>query len=175
MKILAFAASNSIKSINKQLVIFASKQLESHDVEVIDINDFELPIYSIDLETKFGIPAAVHAFREKIAQADGMIISFAEHNGGYTVAYKNLFDWASRVNMGVYQGTPTVMLSTSPGGGGASNVLSTAVNSAKYFEGNVVASMSLPSFYENFNLEAGEVTDEALKEKLKATVLALTA
>lgn len=174
MKILAFAASNSIQSINKQLVILASKQLGSHDVEIININDFELPIYSIDLETQFGIPDAVHAFRDKIAKADGLLISFAEHNGGYTVAYKNLFDWASRVNMGVYQGTPTVMLSTSPGGGGAGNVLATAVNSAKYFEGNVVASMSLPSFYENFDVDTGEITDEKLKEKFRATVLALT-
>ena len=173
MKVIAFAATNSIKSINKQFAQYATKFIDGKGVEIIDINDFDLPIYSSDLEEKFGVPEAANAFLSKISEADALLISYAEHNGGYTVAYKNLFDWASRINMKVYQNKPVVMLSTSPGASGASRVLKTAIDSAHFFDGNVVASMSLPGFYENFNSEAGELTDDNLKEQLKRTVGAI--
>lgn len=45
MKILAFAASSSRQSINKQLVKCALAQLNEADAEVLDLNDYELPIY----------------------------------------------------------------------------------------------------------------------------------
>lgn len=61
MNILAFAASSSRKSINKQLVTYAASILKSEiisgaEVEIIDLNDFEMPIYSIDREEENGIP-----------------------------------------------------------------------------------------------------------------------
>ena len=171
MNILAFAASNSRKSINKSLVTYASSLLEQHTVEILDINDYEMPIYSSDLEEVHGIPDAASRFVNKIAQADALLISFAEHNGNYTVAFKNLFDWASRKNMEVYQSKPIVMLSTSPGAGGASSVLGLARESAHFFNGKVKASLSLPSFYDNFDLEKEELTNTELLTQLK-TVLA---
>jgi NAD(P)H-dependent FMN reductase len=48
MKILAFAASNSRSSINKSLVTYASSLFENAQVDVIDMNDYEMPIYSSD-------------------------------------------------------------------------------------------------------------------------------
>jgi chromate reductase len=48
------------------------------------------------------------------------------------VAYKNLFDWASRKKREVYQDKPIIMLSTSPGAGGAKSVLSAATESAHF-------------------------------------------
>ncbi|MGB1252044.1 MAG: NADPH-dependent FMN reductase, partial [Candidatus Promineifilaceae bacterium] len=49
MTILAFGASNSRNSINKALVTYAAT-LINNDVEIIDLNDFEMPIYSQDRE-----------------------------------------------------------------------------------------------------------------------------
>lgn len=167
MKILAFAASNSRKSINKSLVTYASILLEEHTVEVLDINDYEMPIYSSDLEEAHGIPSAASRFLDKIAEADALLISFAEHNGNYTVAFKNLFDWASRKQMEVYQSKPVVMLSTSPGPGGASSVLRLAVESAHFFKGNVLASLSIPSFYDNFDVDKCELTNTELVAQLQ--------
>ena len=69
MKVIAFAASNSIKSINKQLVQYATQFIDGKGVEIIDINDFDLPIYSSDLEEKFGVPKAANAFLSKISEA----------------------------------------------------------------------------------------------------------
>ena len=40
MKILAFAASISRKSINKDLVSYAATLLGKHEVDIININDY---------------------------------------------------------------------------------------------------------------------------------------
>lgn len=166
MKIVTFAASNSSKSINKMLLHYASTLLDQHDVEVLDINDFSLPIYSADLEEEHGVPEAASRFLQHIEQADALLISYAEHNGNYTAAYKNLFDWASRKNMAVYNEKPIVMLSTSPGQQGANTVLTMAKNSAHFYKGTVIASLSIPSFYETFDQTEMVIKDKELKAKL---------
>jgi NAD(P)H-dependent FMN reductase len=173
MKILAFAASNSRKSINKSLINYAATLLENHEVEIIDINDYEMPIYSSDLEEAHGIPDAASRFLKKIQDADALLISYAEHNGNYTVAYKNLFDWASRENQKVYQGKSILMLSTSPGPGGARSVLTLATESAHFFNGKVRASLSIPSFYDNFDQEKYELNNTDLVSELKAALATL--
>ena len=174
MKILAFAASNSKESINKKLINYAKQILSDHDVEVINIDDFNVPLYRYDDEVEHGIPEAVKQFLQKISAADGLLISYAEHNYNYTAAYKNLFDWVSRENRKVYQGKPTVMLSTSIGAGGGSNVLGIAKNTAKYFDGNVIDSFSLPSFNDHFDIEGNTIVDESLLAQLKETLSAFT-
>lgn len=174
MKLLTFAASSSSQSINKHLATYAASLVTYADIDVLDINDFEMPLYSSDRENESGIPSLAQEFLDRIAQADAIIISFAEHNGSYTAAYKNLFDWASRINPKVYQNKPMVLLATSPGPDGANTVLTAAVNSAPYFAGNVKASLSIPSFYDNFDVATGKVTNAKLNTALIATVNSLT-
>lgn len=168
MKILAFAASSSKRSINQQLVRYATQLLDddSIDVEIIDLNDYELPLFSEDREAELGQPQLAHDFLGKIAESDALVISFAEHNGSYTAAYKNTFDWASRIKPKVFQNKAMVMLSTSPGPGGASSVLTAATASAPYFDGDVKASLSIPSFYDNFDAESKQISNDDIKHKL---------
>ncbi len=175
MKILAFAATNSTQSINRQLLSYASTLIENADIEVLDINAYEMPLYSSDREAEHGIPDEAHRFYRKVGTADALLISFAEHNGSYTAAYKNLYDWTSRIDTKVYQNKPTVMLSTSPGAGGAANVLATATKSAPFFGADLKASMSVPSFYDQFDAESGRIRDGDLGNKLRATVSHLVA
>ena len=80
-KIIVFGASNSKKSINKQFATYAASLLSNVEIEVLDLNDFDLPIYNIDLETEQGIHPEAHRFQQTIAKADALIISLAEHNG----------------------------------------------------------------------------------------------
>ncbi|KKC99506.1 NADPH-dependent FMN reductase [Photobacterium halotolerans] len=170
MKVLAFAASSSRQSINKQLVSHAASLVPNADVEVLDLNDYEMPIYSSDRENESGIPAAAQQFFNKITAADAVFVSFAEHNGSYTAAYKNVFDWASRINQKVYQNKATVFLATSPGPGGAQSVLGSAVGSAPFFAADVKGSLSVPSFYDNFDVEAGELHHPELLDKLQTII-----
>jgi len=132
-----------------------------------------LPLFSEDKETELGQPELAKAFLERIGNSDALIISFAEHNGSYTAAYKNLFDWASRIKPKVFQNKPMVLLATSPGPGGGSNVLATATTSAPFFDGEVKASLSVPSFFENFDSEQGRITDNKINVQLISAVKSL--
>ncbi len=178
MKLLAFAASSSSTSINKALVTHAAEVVkgELHTpaaIEIIDLNDFEMPIYSADHEKTSGIPELAQEFLDKIAAADALLISYAEHNGHYTAAFKNIFDWASRIDSKVYQGKPMVIFSTSPGAGGGASVMSAAKTSAPFFGADIKAHLSIPKFHENFDVESGALTDADFKEQLRAALSAL--
>ncbi|MEL7981720.1 NAD(P)H-dependent oxidoreductase [Vreelandella titanicae] len=170
MKVLAFGASNSKSSINKKLASYAAQQISDADISLIDLNDFEMPIFIEDREKESGIPELAHAFYNAIGEADVIVMSFAEHNGTYTSAYKNLFDWTSRIDMKVFQNKPVLMLSTSPGQGGAQSVLASAQASAPYFSATVIGALSLPSFFENFDLEQGIVTNQQFNRDLLGTL-----
>lgn len=176
MKILAFAASSSRQSINKQLVMHAAQTLKSEyvptaDIDLIDLNDFEMPIYSIDRENESGIPDEAHRFYEKIGTADALLISYAEHNGSYTAAYKNIFDWASRIQMKVFQDKPMVIMSTSLGPNGGQNVLKSALDSAPHFGADVKGHFKVGPFGKVF--EDGRLSDTELAKQLRSALSAL--
>ncbi|PHS76808.1 MAG: NADPH-dependent FMN reductase [Rhodospirillaceae bacterium] len=166
MKILAFAATSNTKSINKKLAIYTANLLENAEVEVLDINDFELPLYSEDKQAEIGKPQLARDFLDKIGGCDAIVVSYAEHNGSYTAAFKNLFDWCSLFGKEVYQGKKMVLLSTSTGPSGAASVLAQAVNSSPFFAGDIKGSVSVPSFNENFDSATGKITNPDIKAQL---------
>ncbi|MFI0491984.1 NADPH-dependent FMN reductase [Flavobacterium sp.] len=168
-KIIAFGASSSKTSINKQLAVYAAHQFQNATVEVLDLNDYEMQIFSSDREATTGIPQQAQDFYAKLGTADAIVISFAEHNGAYTAAFKNIFDWTSRINAKNFQEKPVILLSTSPGPRGGSSVLEIA--KARFpFQGAIVkGSFSLPSFYENFDVTNG-IINEDLKNQLLGIV-----
>lgn len=163
-KIIAFGASSSSNSINKSFATWASGQIEGADVDVLDLNDYEMPIFSVDRESAGGIPELAQQFKETLKKADGIIISFAEHNGSYSAAFKNIFDWMSRIGSPIWMDKPMFLLSTSPGGRGGQNVLETAAKSFPHQGARVIASFSLPSFNQNFDADQG-IIDGELKDR----------
>lgn len=173
MKILAFGASNSKTSINKALARFTATLVPGAEIEVLDLSDYDLPIFSEDLEKEIGHPRAAKTFFEKIGAADAVIVSFAEHNGSYSAAYKNLFDWASRIDQKVFQDKPTVYLATSPGPGGAGSVLASAKGSARFFGVDLKAAVSVANFYDVFDAETGRITEPGALADLTAAAEAL--
>ncbi len=128
-KIVAFGASNSSKSINRQLAQWASSQLEGAEVNLLDLNGYEMPIYSMDREQNSGIPEKAEQFKEALREVDGIIISLAEHNGSYSSAFKNIFDWMSRLEKPIWLNKPMFLLATSPGARGGKNVLTRKIHS----------------------------------------------
>ena len=158
MRVIAFGASNNSRSINKQLAVWAANQTGT-EVKELDLNDFEMPIYSIDREKEKGIPGKASEFKAILDSADGIVISFAEHNGSYSAAFKNIMDWVSRVERPLWSNKPMFLLATSPGARGAKSVLETASMSFPHMGGQVVAKFSLPSFNQNFNDQSGIMDD----------------
>lgn len=161
MKILALAGSNSKQSINKQLVNYTVGLLPDIEPIFADLNDFPLPLFSVDLEKTDGIPDQARKFKEQIDQSDGIVLSLAEHNGSFTAAYKNTYDWVSRINKNVFQNKPLFLLATSPGGRGARTVLEHASMIYGHANKAPLIQFSLPSFYTNFDPEKG-ITDQEL-------------
>ncbi|WP_294296284.1 NADPH-dependent FMN reductase [uncultured Chryseobacterium sp.] len=163
MKVLAFAGSTSSTSINKELVKFVLKDFQDDEINLIDLNDFDMPMFSVDREKK-GFPDEAHRFLKVIEDCDVIICSLAEHNRSYSAAFKNVFDWASRINVKVFQNKPMLLMSTSPGGYGGGNVMNTAKTFFPNFGAEVKDTFSLPKFYENFDLESGIIEPGMLKE-----------
>lgn len=167
-KIVALGGSNSKKSINKTLSTYAANKVENTETIVVDLNDFDLPLYGIDLENEKGFPADAKKLNNIIALADGLVVCLAEHNGSYSTAFKNAFDWLSRIDSKVWKNKPMLLMATSPGGRGGSSVLQAAKNSFPHLGGNIIADFSLPSFNANFSENGlkNEELDESLNQKI---------
>ncbi|MEM6610169.1 MAG: NAD(P)H-dependent oxidoreductase [Pseudomonadota bacterium] len=137
MKLLAFAASNHSQSINRALVGYAAARFvdlrPDAEITFLDINDFEMPIYSVDREKADGVHPLAQSFYDHIGAADAIIASFAEYNGFVTSAWKNIYDWMSRIDMKVWQDTPFVLLAASPGPRAGQNVLRSQEVTAEFF------------------------------------------
>ena len=100
-------------------------------------------------------------FLDIIKESDGIILSLAEHNGNFSVAFKNIFDWMSRIEQKLWNNKPMLLLATSPGGRGGASVLSIANNGFPHMGGNVVTTFSLANFYDNF--KNNEIENAELK------------
>ena len=164
-KIIAFAGSSSKNSINKQLVTYTTSLFKNVEVEILDLNDYEMPLFSVDKEKENGFPDLAVQFLSKIGNADLVVISLAEHNGAYSTAFKNIFDWTSRINPKVFQSKKMLLMATSPGARGGSSVLEIAKNRFPRHDAEIVGLFSLPNFNDNFDKEKG-ITDQELNEKL---------
>ena len=167
-KILAFAGSNSSDSINKALANYAASLVEDAQVTLLDLNDFDLPMYSKDLEAKSGIPENAKKFHQFIKEADGIVLSLAENNGAYAAVFKNLFDWVSRHEAKLFMGKPMLLMATSTGGRGGATVLAMAHSRFPYHDAKIAAEFSLPLFDDKFT--DGKITDVQFDDELKEAV-----
>lgn len=175
-KILVFGASNSKKSINKRLAVHAASILQSDlsmsvEIDLIDLNDFDMPVFSPEREAE-GIPEAAHAFFNRIGAADGLIISFAEYNGNFTAAFKNIFDWSSRIEMKIFQDKPVLALATSVGKRGGQNVHRLFMEAAPFFGAQVISHFNFGPFAEHFDTETDSFKTPELAEELREAVKA---
>ena len=167
-KIITIGASSSKKSINKVLAEYTGSLLNEVELLKIDLNMYEMPLFSTDLENEKGIPKLANDLQAVFKEADGFIISFAEHNGAYSAAFKNVFDWLSRIDGKVWQDRPMLLLATSPGARGGQTVLDIALGRFPYMGGQIIGNMSVPSFFDNF--KEGELVNEDLKNNLSQLV-----
>lgn len=159
--ILAFAGSNSSTSINFKLVELTTSLVQNHDLQTLNMAEYPFPMFSEDLEREKGYPDALTGLKDQIAQADGIILSVNEHNGNPSAYFKNLLDWLSRLERNFLEGTKVFLMSTSGGKRGAKGSLGVIEGMLPRFGAEIVATFSLPSFYDNFSEDG--ILDEDLK------------
>ena len=170
MKILAFAGSSSKNSINKKLVTHVSTLFNESEIILLDLNDFEVAIVSEDRLNESGVPDKIKTLAQHIDDTDLILLSLAEHNGAYSTAFKNVFDWLSLMkDRTVFQDKPIFLMATSPGARGGASVIEIAKNRFPFNGGNIIETFSLPTFYDTFKEDVG-ITNETLQEELNNKV-----
>ncbi len=162
--ILVIAGTSHRESVNLALASYTASQIEGAEITTLDLNNFEMPIYSQDREEASGIPEEAGKFLAAIQGSDGIILALAEHNGSYTAAFKNVLDWTSRMEQKLWSEKPMLLMATSPGGRGGANVLAAAGGYLPHLGAQVKATFSLPSFYDNFDAESGVKDAESLSK-----------
>ncbi len=172
-KILAFAGSNSSKSVNRKLIELAVSKLQSAEARLIDLRDLPVPIYSMDLEEESGIPPEIERLRGLFDEHDAFMISSPEHNGMMPAFFKNTMDWLSRMEGRIFQHKPVLVMSASPGPrGGATNLSNMEKVFPHWGASAVFAGFSIGSFYDNFNMEDGTLVQSEDDERLAAAIRA---
>jgi len=167
-KVITIGGSNSKNSITKQLAEYTGKLIENVVLEKIDLNDYKMPMFSVDVENETGFPKAAKELNAIFDNADGFVVALAEHNGSYSVAFKNIFDWLSRVEAKVWRDKPMILLSTSPGVRGGQSVLDNALARFPYMGAIIIGSMTLGSFFDSF--KEGDLVNASKKEELKGII-----
>ncbi|MDN5819926.1 MAG: NAD(P)H-dependent oxidoreductase [Brachybacterium sp.] len=138
------------------------------DVDLIDLRDVALPAFDEPSSPKSGADKTTahgHAWGERIAALDAVVILTPQYNGSYPGALKNAIDFL----YAEWQGLPTVLLGY--GWGGAGEVLPLLEALMTRLDADVVASIGL-SFREDLSVDGelfvGEEKAAALREQLTA-------
>ena len=159
-KILAFAGSNSSTSINHQFLTHIANWIQGHEMKIIRLTEFEIPMFSVDLQKERGFPVDVQVIKNLIDEHDALIISVNEHNRNVSAFFKNLIDWLSRIDRNFLAEKKILLISTSNGVRGAAAALDYTKEILPRFGGQVIESFSFPSFKDNF--EDDKVLNEIL-------------
>lgn len=171
-KILFISGSNSIKSINLQLLNLLTETRKDDDTRLIELNDFPVPIYSESEEAK-GIPVGTKELLQIINDYDLLVIAVPEHNHAVPAFFKNAIDWISRTcaNYQSLRGKKVILVNASPGNGGSHTVLN-ASEILQVLGAEIVGAVVLKQFYKNTDNKNGifQITNADFLSQFEALV-----
>ncbi len=104
-------------SLNRKLVAAMSALFADTgaQIKILDLADYDMPIYNGDYEEAHGVPEATLRLIEDMLGCDGIFIASPEYNGSLPPLLKNTIDWTSRVGLDHFK-TPVYGIgSASPG------------------------------------------------------------
>lgn len=171
-RIIGIAGSLRRDSFNAALLRAAQAYVPEN--AQLDIASIEaIPLYNYDVEVD-GIPEAVTRLKDKITEADGLLIATPEYNNSIPGVIKNTIDWLARPSNDaarVFEDKSVAVMGASPGRFGtllSQNawlpVLRT-LNTQPWFGGRLLVSQA----GQVFNAD-GHLVDEATRQRLQAFV-----
>src|SRR5215471_330814 len=95
MNIAIISSSVRIGRNSQRVAVFFKKYIETNNlasVDLLDLNEYEFPIFNERLRNIKDPTAQMVEFRDKITKANGVIIVTPEYNGGYPASLKNVID-----------------------------------------------------------------------------------
>jgi len=177
-KLLMFAGSARTASTNKQLATLAASIAQKADVDVtlIDLKDFEMPIYDGDLEGETGLPENAKRLKRLFVEHDGLFIASPEYNSSFSPLLKNALDWISRPHteneppLWAYSGKVAALGSVAPGAlGGLRGLVPLRMMLGNIGVTVVPNQVAISNGFSAFN-DAGTLNDDRQFQMLKATV-----
>jgi NAD(P)H-dependent FMN reductase len=159
-KILLLAGSNSPNSINRKVIEYTAGLFKHNETTIIDLRDYPLPIYSVEIEEKEGIPGNAFALNKIFNEHDAVVFSVAEHNGSITAFFKNALDWISRTqkNYRILENKPVLLLSASITPSGGRDAASHAeLIFSKRLRGRVIDKVSIPKFFDKVKVTGSNI------------------
>ncbi|TYS69776.1 NAD(P)H-dependent oxidoreductase [Sutcliffiella horikoshii] len=116
LKIVSICGSLRKDSFNKMLLeAIKQESKEVGDMEITIVEIDKLPLFNEDLEIG-GDPVEVIDFKEKLREADGILIVTPEYNSGIPGGLKNALDWASRpIQSSIFANLPVAVAGATPG------------------------------------------------------------
>jgi chromate reductase len=153
-------------SINRQLA-HALAKLAPPQLELVEIPIRDLPLYSYDYDADY--PPVARAFKQAIAEVDGILFVTPEYNRSIPGALKNAIDWASRpYGQNSFDHIPAAVIGASVGSLGTALAQQSLRAVLSFCNAR---QMTAPEAYVHFRAEDyaddGTVTDEGTAEFLR--------
>jgi chromate reductase, NAD(P)H dehydrogenase (quinone) len=172
IKVLGFSGSIRKRSYNSALLRNAFElKPDNMELEIFDLSS--IPLYDDDIRES-GYPESVMYFREKIANADALLIATPEYNYSIPGVLKNAIDWASRPPDQPFDGKPVAIMGAS---GGISGTIRAQIHLRDICVCVNMIPLNKPQLYiqkarEQFD-EAGNLINESSRNQLKKLLAAL--
>lgn len=164
-KVLSIAGSLRKKSYNKMLLkaaqVLAPEQML---IEIFDLAD--IPLFNQDEE--ISLPTSVSVFKQKIRDADGILIATPEYNYSIPGVLKNAMDWASRPQGdNAFNDKPVAVMGATPYMLGSSRAQYHLRQTFVFLNMHQLnkPEIMVPFVADKFNAK-GELVDEHTKEKV---------
>lgn len=169
MHIIGISGSLRKASLNTGLLRAAQALLPTNTtLESFTLHD--IPLYDGDLESS-NYPQHARELKDKIAAADGLLISAPEYNHSIGGVMKNTLDWLTRPpgeGKRVFDAKPVALMGASPSGFGTHNgqtawlPIFRLLNMRPFFQQRLTIAHAMDLFDDQGNL-----TDEKTKTQLK--------
>ena len=169
--LVGFTGSLREQSYN-QAALFAARELLPPDTELEILSLGNLPLYNQDLER--AEPEVVNLFKEKIRQADALLIVTPEFNFSIPGVLKNAIDWASRpAGKSVFTGKPTAIMGVG-GKMGTARAQQHLRQILNHLKADILdkPEVYITSGWEKFD-STGRLTDEPTRQLIRALLDAL--
>ncbi|MFQ3307600.1 MAG: chromate reductase [Candidatus Midichloriaceae bacterium] len=172
MSVLFLSGSIRMGSYNKLLVNFSYEYAKNIgiDAKLVNLSEYDMPIYNADLENESGIPESVKELKKLFIESKGFFISTPEYNGFFSPLLKNIIDWLSRPSdkdeapLIAFKGKVAALNATSPGTLGGIR----ALPHLRLLLSNVgvivlPGEIAIPNAFENFD-DDGNLLNDNLKK-----------
>lgn len=175
VRVLVFAGALRKGSQNRKFAAVAAARAQKAGAEVdhLDFAEVAMPVYDGDLEEASGLPQGAVELRQRIANAQALIIASPEYNASIPGALKNAIDWASRPPSPPFAKKVGLLLAASPGAFGGIRMLPELRRVLSGLGVMIISpQIALGRAHEAFD-EAGELKNEHTSKDLDSAIAEL--